>query len=294
MLRALAARLVFAVLLVVLAFAGAYVLIAAAPGSDQVGADEGLSRDQRARERARLGLDRPVTIRVADRLRRLAVLDLGTSRQYGRPVRSLVIERASATVQAGLLALLLAVALGIPAGVVATRTRWPALRQLIATVSVALLSMPPLVLALALAAAAATTAVPSLLVTVVALALPAAALLERLQARALSEALQERCLHAARARGVPDRRVTWRHAWPLSVPAVLGVGGVIGSHLVSGSLAVELVTSRPGLGLLTSQALMTRDADLAAGCAGAAALLVGAVTFAADALQLWLDPRTTT
>lgn len=293
MLRALVGRFLFASLLVLLAFVGVYLLMAFTPGGDQLPDEEMMTAEARKAERARLGLDRPVLVRLAERMVRLSTLDLGTSRSLGRPVRSLVAERALVTLQAGALALLLATAIGIPAGVLAARTRAPLVRRAIATASIVLLSVPAVVVALVLAAVAATTAIPALLVTTVSLALPAAALLERLQASALDVALHEPCLRAVRARGVSRARITWRHAWPLSLPSVLGVGGVIGSQLVSGSLAVELVTTRAGLGLLTYNALFSRDLDLAAACAAAAALLVGVVTFMADALQLWLDPRTT-
>jgi peptide/nickel transport system permease protein len=75
------------------------------------------------------------------------------------------------------------------------------------------------------------------------------------------------------------------------LPAVLGLAGTIAGQLLSGALAVELVTSRSGLGLLTFEALHARDIDLAAGCAGAVALIVGLVAFSADVVQLWMDPR---
>ena len=75
------------------------------------------------------------------------------------------------------------------------------------------------------------------------------------------------------------------------MPAVLGLAGTIAGQLLSGALAVELVTSRSGLGLLTFEALQARDMDLAAGCAGTVALIVGLVAFSADVVQAWMDPR---
>lgn len=290
MARRLAARAAFAIALVVIAFVGVYVLVALAPG-DGLAADGMRSREALAAERVRLGLDQPVLTRLAHRLTALTTLDLGTSTRFGRPVRQLVVERALATLRAGGLALLLALALGIPAGVLASHTRSRALRGAIGAVSMTLLSIPALVLALLLGVLAVRAGASSLLVMVVALALPAAALFERAQARALDAVLHEPWLLAVRARGIPAAQVTWRHAWPLSLPPVLGIVGVVASHLLSGALAIELVTARVGLGRLTFEALVSRDLDLAAGCAGAAALIVGAVTFAADAVHVWLDPR---
>ena len=291
MLRALTGRVVFAVAMVLAAFVGAYLLVDLAPGDVVGDRGIGVSRQAVERERERFGLDRPLPARVGTRLARLAVLDLGTSIRYNRPVRTLVLARSVPTIQAGAAALALALALGIPAGVLAARTRRAAIARTIAIVSIALLSLPALVIALVLAAIGSAARLPDFALMVISLGLPAAALFERLQARAMHAALTETCLQAARARGVPAHAITWRHAWPLSLPPVLGLVGVVASHLLSGSLAIELVTNRPGLGRLTIDALLYRDLDLAAGCAGAAAFIVGAATLAADALQLWLDPR---
>lgn len=290
MLRALAGRLLFAVLLVLVAFVAAFVLIALAPGDEA--ADDGLSTQVSAsRARTRLGIDEPVLTRLGRRLAGAAVLDLGDSTVYGRPVLPLVLERTGYTLEAGITALVAAIALGVPFGVLASRTRRRTLRVAIAAVSVVLLSLPALVIALLLSLLGTTIGLPPFAVMTISLALPAAALLERLQARAMAIALDETCLRAAEARGVPRAAVTWRHAWPLSLPAVLGVASIVASHLLSGALAVELITARSGLGLLTWQALIGRDPNLAAGCAAMAASLVGIVTLAGDATLLAIDPR---
>ncbi len=184
--------------------------------------------------------------------------------------------------QAGAAALLLALAIGIPAGVLGSRARSSIVRHGISAISILLLSVPALVVALVLAVVASGAGVPSFAVMVISLALPAAAVVERLQSRAMDAVQRETCLDAARARGVPRGAITWRHAWPLSLPSVLGVVGIIAGHLLSGALAIELVTARSGLGLLTFEALMARDLDLAAACAASAALIVGLATLAAD------------
>jgi peptide/nickel transport system permease protein len=287
--RALAGRLLFALALVVFAFVGAYVVTGLAAG-DALG-DDLRSGAAIERQRERLGLNQPLPVRLARRLSRLTVLDFGTSLRFNQPVRTLVVQRTATTMKAGGLALLVALLLGIPAGVLGSRARSPVIRHGIAAVSIALLSVPPLVVALVLAVVASGAGLPSYAVMVIALALPAAAVIERLQARAMAALQGETCLEAARARGVPRTAITWRHAWPLSLSGVLGVIGIVAGHLLSGALAIELVTSHSGLGLLTFDALMARDLDLVAGCAAAAALIVGLSTLAADLVQMWTDPR---
>lgn len=290
MLRVAVARLPFLGVLVVAAFVGAYLLTALAPGD---AAYELLPQGRAAyeAERSRLGLDRPVSERFRTRLARLARLDFGTSLRFGQPVLPLVVERASRTLLAGGLALAIALAIGIPAGVASARLRSPVLRRLAAALSLVVVSIPSLVSALLLAVLFVRWRVPPLVVVVLALALPAAALVERLQASAYGDVAEGLQLRAARARGLSERRAAWRYAWPLSLPAVLGVVSLVASQLVSGSLAVEYVTNWPGLGRLTYEALMARDADLAAGCAAAAAVLVGLASLAGDLLLAAVDPR---
>jgi ABC-type dipeptide/oligopeptide/nickel transport system permease component len=289
MARALAGRLAFAVALVLVAFIGVYVLTALAPGDPL---DDGArSQVSLSAERVRLGMDQPLLTRLSARLAGLATLDLGTSLRYAQPVGPLLVDRAARTLRAGAAALLLALALGIPAGVAASRSPHAAVRRALDAATIVLISLPALVVALGLVVVANALGLSAFVVMVTALALPAMALVARAQARALDEVRDATCLAAARARGVPEAAVTWRHAWPLSLPAVLGLLGVVAGQVLSGALAIELITTRPGLGLLTLEALTSRDLDLAAGCAGTAALIVGACTLAADAVLAWVDPR---
>ncbi len=131
----------------------------------------------------------------------------------------------------------------------------------------------------------------SLLLPALALALPIAATLERLQARALSEALREPCLQAVLARGIPRRRAVWHHAFRLSLKPVLAVLGIIVGSVLSGSLVVEIVMSWPGMGDLMYQALLGRDMFLAAGCGAAASLLLACGVLASDLALASVDPR---
>jgi ABC-type dipeptide/oligopeptide/nickel transport system permease component len=311
--RHLLRRLAFAFVLVWAVSSLALLLARAVPGdftSEMV--VEGGSRDAIARERARLGLDRPPLEQYGAWLRAAVVLDFGTSFKFGRPVAPLVAERAANTTLLALTALAVATLAGIPLGVVAGSGRgWPA--AAIRGTSVILLSLPPLLLSLLLAWLAArtgwlptggmTSATASggpgdtldlarhLVLPACAIALPLGATLERLQARALRRALAEPCLRAAAARGFSASTLRWRHALRLALTPVVSVYGLIAGGLLSGSLAVELVMAWPGLGRLMYEALLARDANLVAGCAAAGALFVAAGVLLSDVLQAWADPR---
>ncbi len=124
-----------------------------------------------------------------------------------------------------------------------------------------------------------------------ALALPLAATFERLQADAVSAVRAEPFILGALSRGIPAPRVIWRDVWRPALGPVLSIYGLAAGQLLSGSLAVELVTAWPGLGRLMLDALGTRDIPLAVGCAAAAALFLSIWTAISDLTLASLDPR---
>jgi peptide/nickel transport system permease protein len=130
-----------------------------------------------------------------------------------------------------------------------------------------------------------------LVVPAAAIALPLAAMLERLQSQAISEVVGEPFVLAAFARGVPRSRVVWRDALKPALRPVAAVYGLIVGTLLSGSFAVEVITSWPGIGRLMLDALRARDVYLVAGCAGAGALFLAFGTLISDIALGVVDPR---
>jgi peptide/nickel transport system permease protein len=130
-----------------------------------------------------------------------------------------------------------------------------------------------------------------LVVPAAAIALPLAAMLERLQAQAMSDVIGEPFVLATLARGVPRSRIIWRGALKPALRPIASIYGLIIGTLLSGSFAVEVITAWPGLGSLMLQALRTRDVFLVAGCAGAGALFLAAGTLVSDLALAAVDPR---
>jgi peptide/nickel transport system permease protein len=244
----------------------------------------------------------------------VARFDFGHSLLYSRPVSELVGERALNTAVLAILALLFATAVGIPLGIYSGTTSGPG-RSIVRLISVVGLSVPPLIGSLALVFLAARTGwfpvggmtsssgmdvtwaqwladlARHLPLPALALAIPMAATLERLQSQAIADASQERFVAASRARGVDRARSILQHAWPVSLRPVLGFYGVMVGSLFSGSFVVEVVTSWPGLGRLMFDALKARDLFLVAGCAATGALFLAAGTLLADLILAYMDPR---
>jgi peptide/nickel transport system permease protein len=307
-------RLVAAVVLAFVVASAALLLAAAAPG-DSVAAALGIGARQETVERLRRerGLDRSAAEIYARWLAGVARLDFGTSFVYRRPVGPLVAERARNTALLGVAAFALALGIGLPLGVFSGSRRGAA-AALVRGTSILLLSLPPLLASLLLVWMAAVTGVAPvsgmtaldpgapwiaraadlarhLIVPALALALPLAAALERVQSQAVAEALEDPSILAALARGVSRRRALWVHAARLAGKPVAAVSGLMVGALLSGSFAVEIITSWPGLGRLTYDALVARDIYLAAGCATAAAVLLAIGIVGSDVALAYLDPR---
>lgn len=267
---------------------------------------------EKVRLRSTLGLDVSPAWSAVVWLGRALTFDFGESLLYRVPVAGLVFERGLNTLVLGLSALLLAAIVGLAAGWY-TATRQTLSARLVATMSLVLLSVPPLLSTLVLVLIAARTqwvpaggmtsglarggaawfvdVVRHLPVPVLALALPLAATLERLQSQALAEAAARPFVGASRARGLSQADALRRHAWRVASVPLLGVSGIIIGTALSGSFVVEMVTTWPGLGRLMLDALRARDSALVAGCAATSAAALAFGTCVADVALAWVDPR---
>lgn len=295
--RFIARRLAAAALFVLVVSSSAFVLVRLAPGD--AASDLSITvADRRVVEdtRTRLGLDRPVLTQLGSWFAGLARFDLGQSSRFGRPVAGLVADRLLNTAQLAGLALVTATVVGLPLGMLTgSRPRSP-LSVIVSFLSILLVACPPIIGTLGLLFFSAATgwlsvAPGKLALPTLALALPVAAVLERLQSQAASEAMAAHGVLAAAARGLPPSRLVWVHAGRQSLPLVLGVYGIVIATLFSGSVAVETITAWPGLGRLMLDALLSRDLFLVAGCALAGAVLIALGNLVADVLRAVADPR---
>jgi peptide/nickel transport system permease protein len=279
-----------------------------APG-DYVSESMGIKVRQETIEEARerLGLNRSIGAQYRDWLVKAAHFDFGRSMQYDRPVADLIPERAKNTAILALSALIVATVIGLPLGVVTGSGRGGPVVGLIRSASLVLLSLPPLLTSLFLVFVAARTGLlpvggmtssggghmlSHMIVPVAALALPLAAMFERLQSQAMSEVAGQPFVIAAIGRGVPFSRVLWRDALKNALRPIASVYGLVIGTLLSGSFAVEAITAWPGLGQLMLNALRARDVYLVTGCAAAGSVFLAVGTLMSDAALALVDPRT--
>jgi peptide/nickel transport system permease protein len=315
MTRFLVRRALFALLLIVASSSAALLLTRLAPGDLTIDLGAGKTAEEVAAARARFNLDQPMLQQWIGWAGRAARFDFGDSFLYGAPVGPLVLRRAGNSALLGLVTLVVATAVGISLGIFTGSRRRGFAVALIRTVSIACVSMPPLLTSLLLVFIAARTdwfplggmtsssasastwgawmldVAAHLPLPVLALALPMAATFERLQADAIGETLRQPFVAAAAARGVSREAMVLRHAWPVSLRAISAVYGLMIGALLSGSFVVEFVTAWPGLGRLMYDALRARDIYLVAGCAAFGAGLLALGTFLGDLLLVSIDPR---
>ena len=254
-----------------------------------------------ARLRVELGLDRPIVVQYLKFLGRAVRGDLGSSIRSRRPVQEEIAERLPPTMVLALAAQVLAVCAGITAGVTAAAARRPSVDSAIVAVTLVGLSMPTfwsgllLILLFSLTLGwlpiTASGGLRALILPAVTLAAPAAAVLARVTRASVLEVLRQDYVRTARAKGVSERLVVYRHALRNALIPVLTVAALQFAGLVAGAVIVESVFSRPGLGRLAVTAILSRDFPLAQGIVLVVASMYVFVNVGVDLVYGVLDPR---
>lgn len=249
------------------------------------------------------GLDQPLAVQYARYLGALARGDFGPSlSQRDFTVGELIGQGLPLSATLGFAAVLLAIAVGIPAGILAALARGSGTDYALTALAALGIALPTFVTGPALAlvfglhlhwlpVAGWERGAPRYLVLpVVTLALPVAAYLARLTRASLLEVLRTNYVRSARARGLGGARVLWHHALrPALLPAVSYLGPAV-AFVVTGSLVIETVFGLPGSGRYLVQGAIDRDYPLVMGMVIVYAALTLGCNLAADLLYGWLDP----
>ncbi|MEU1473232.1 ABC transporter permease [Streptomyces sp. NPDC005761] len=273
------------------------VTVMAAGGGDSTS----VTPEQLASLRDRYGLDRPVAEQYATRLGDALRGDFGASVHSGEPVSRMIADAWPATLE--LTAATLALALPLGAGVALagtyTRRRW--LRQLLLSLPSAGVAAPTFWVGLVLiqlvsfrwglVPAFGEEGLASLVLPAVTLSLPAAALVAQVFAKSLRTALAEPYIETAAAKGASRLRVHLSHAARNAALAPLTVAGVLVGHVLAGSVVVETVFSRTGIGRLTATAVTSQDIPVVQGLVVFGACAFVLANLAVDLLHPVLDPR---
>ena len=290
----------------------AFLLIHLVPGDAvtiMLGANTEVTPERVAELRARLGLDQPLVAQYFHWLTSVLRGDFGLSLWTRRPVLEEIGANIAPTIELTFMALLFGATLALPLGVAMARLRGRAWEIALQISSVVGLTVPSfwlgilMILALALLAPQLQMLgyVPfledplgnlaRLVLPALALALPILANLSRLLRSAMLDVLQQDYIRAARAKGVSERSILYRHALRNAlIPYVTSVGIMTG-YLLSGAIVVEQVFAIPGIGRLLLGAIAERNYPLLQATILLVTLVFVGVNFAVDLVYALIDPR---
>jgi peptide/nickel transport system permease protein len=259
--------------------------------------------------RREFGLDRPVHVQYLIWLRRLLVGDLGVSYHTGRSVRELVTQKLAATIELTLAAMAIALAIGIPASVVAALRRKTAADHL-ATVTVLVgLSLPSFCLGIVLILVFAMWLhllppigyVPFqespgrnlrfLVLPALTLGIILAAPIMRFMRAGMLDVLLEDYVRTARAKGLRERAVVTRHVFRNAALPTLTMVGLQVGELLGGTAGVEVVFAWPGVGRLMADSIFQRDYAVIQVVVLFLAVTFVVINLLVDVLYARLDPR---
>lgn len=268
-----------------------------------------LNQEQLQAARASLGLDRPYVVQYLDWLKDILRGDLGKSFWRGEPIRELFFRRAPITGQIAVMAVLLSWLIGLPVGLIGAvwRNSWTdyafrfvvVLFMAIPSFWVGLMIILSLVLAFTWRPPLTIvylwddpvrnlqmTAGPAL-----ALGIALAAMMARITRSSVLEVLGEDYVRTARAKGLGDRIVVWRHALVNAMLPILTVSGTALGALLGGSVAVERAFGVPGLGLALVFAIAERDWMLIQNLVLLYGFIFVLINLVVDLSYGWFDPR---
>jgi ABC-type dipeptide/oligopeptide/nickel transport system permease component len=259
------------------------------------------TREQREELRHALGLDRPLYVQFLDYGAHAIRGDLGVSLVYRQPALAIVLERMPATVELSTAAMLIALVVAVPAGVLAALRPGSWADTLTALVTVSGQSMPVYwigIMAIILFAvtlgwlpAGGRDDWKSLILPAATLGLWPMARIARVLRASLLGVLREDYVRTARAKGLLERRVLGVHAFRNAAIPVLTITALTYGTILGGTVITESVFAWPGVGRLALEAVSNRDFPLLQATVLVVAVIFVAINFVLDLTYMWLDPR---
>jgi peptide/nickel transport system permease protein len=302
MVRRLLTRILYTLPVLWLVVSVVFLLIHLVPGdpvSQMLG--EGAPVADLAATRHAYGLDVPLGRQYMNYWKGVLHGDLGPSLRFNQSVSSLILHRYPYTLQLTVAALLVGILISIPAGVRSAqhRGRWD--DKLLSVVSLFGLSFPNFALGpililffaieLGWLPVSGSGTLAHLVLPAVTMGSALAAILTRMVRTSMLEELGQDYIRTARAKGLPERTVVYRHALRNAMLPVLTVLGLQFGALLAGAIVTEKIFSWPGIGRLTIDAIGNRDYFLVQGCILAIGLTYVLVNFVTDLLYSVANPR---
>ena len=252
--------------------------------------------------RHEMGLDKPLPVQYFDYMRKVLHGDFGTSLKNKRPVLESIMEQLPATFRLTVAALTFSTIFGLLFGVIGAFSRRSALDESFSILSIIGISIPPFFLALLLIllfsirlnwlpSTAKTSDPRSIILPAVTLGIGEAAWLARLVRSSILDELGKNYQWTARAKGAAERSVLWRHVLRNSLIPIITAVGLQFVYLMAGSVLVESIFARQGIGRLALTAIQNRDFPLVQGTVTIISVIYVIVNTVTDILFAVVDPR---
>src|SRR5919201_5165924 len=260
----------------------------------------GATGEQIAKFKADWGFDQPIHVQYWRFISRAVQGDFGNSLRHGQPSLPLIWERLPATFQLTVTAVVLAVALAVPLGVLSATHRGGPLDFVAMRVALVGQSVPNFWLAIMMILLLAVSwgLLPTsgrggwehVVMPASAIAINLMALLTRLVRSSMLEVLSEDYVRTARAKGLRELAVLSRHGLRNALIPLVTVVGLQFGYILGGAVVIETVFTWPGVGLFTIQAILNRDYPVVQASVFVLATAVVLINLTMDVLYVWLDP----
>lgn len=318
LIRPIGARIAHSVLIIAAIAALNFGIVHLAPGdvADVLAGESGAASPSYIADlKMRFGLDQPLWVQFVDYMSRIAHLDLGYSFRFGRPVDSLIWERLPATLALTVPTLFLAFAVGSLLGIIAARRVGKLCDAVVSVASLVFYAMPIFWIGIMMIVlfgvklgwfptggmvtiGAGYTGIAYLADVAHHMVLPVATLslfhtafYARLMRASMLEMLGQDFVTTARAKGLSETRVVYRHVLRNALLPIVTVFGLQIANLLGGAVLVETVFGWPGLGRLAFDSVLSRDLNLLLGILLLSSILVVTANVLVDIIYRWLDPR---
>ncbi|MCB4770441.1 ABC transporter permease [Ancylobacter sp. Lp-2] len=300
-------RILHALIVLWATFTATFFLLYVLPGDralSKLGADSGggaVNLEELAKLRAEMGLDQPVLVQYLRALWRALHGDFGVSGQTGGDALAMFATGVPETLKLAACALALGLALGIGWALLATYTRSSTIRQILAGMPVIGVSVPPFWVGLVLLQflsfqwnllpAIGNAGLASLVLPAIVLAIPKAAVVAQILSRSLETSMKSPYIETAISRGASRARALLGHAFRNSIIPVITALGMAAGQLIAGSVVVETVFSRSGIGLITVKAVTYQDTPVVLVAVVFAASVFVTVNLVVDLFYPLIDRR---
>ncbi|HKQ88051.1 MAG TPA: nickel ABC transporter permease [Candidatus Acidoferrales bacterium] len=269
------------------------------PAAQMLG--EGARAEDILQLRHTLGLDQPLGVQYEKYFVGVLHGNLGQSFHFQEPVTEVILDHYPATLELALVALLVCAAISIPAGILSAAKRASGADHAVGVFTLLGLSLPnfalgPLLMLffsvrLGWLPVSGRGGIASFVLPAVTLGAALAAILTRMVRASVMEELASDYVRTARAKGLSERAVLWRHAFRNALIPTLTIIGLQFGTLLAGAIITETIFSWPGIGRLTVQAIQARDFPLLQGCILLIAVTYVVVNLATDFVYALVDPR---